>query len=116
MGPPPNILKLIPVWESGREIFFPKISFTFELITCLGASLISFIGAIALDYLNNSNVVDVDRVDLRDKPIITIDCDTTKDRDDAIYVEKLPNGNYKLYTSIAHISHYVKKINRRFYV
>lgn len=51
----------------------------------------------------------VDRVDLRDKPIITIDCDTTKDRDDAVYVELLENGNYKLYTSIAHISHYIKK-------
>lgn len=49
------------------------------------------------------------RVDLRDKNIITIDCDGTKDRDDAVYVELLDNGNYKLYTSIAHISHYVKK-------
>ena len=29
-----------------------KISFTFELVTCLGASIISFIGAIVLDYLN----------------------------------------------------------------
>ena len=29
-----------------------KISFTFELITCLGASIISFIGAIILDYLS----------------------------------------------------------------
>lgn len=51
----------------------------------------------------------IGRVDLRDKQIITIDCDDTKDRDDAVYVEKLPNGNYKLYTSISHISHYVKK-------
>lgn len=51
----------------------------------------------------------VDRVDLRNKNIITIDCDGTKDRDDAVHVEKLENGNYKLYTSISHISHYVKK-------
>jgi len=29
-----------------------KISFTFELISCLGASIISFIGAIVLEYLN----------------------------------------------------------------
>jgi len=49
------------------------------------------------------------RVDLRHLPIITIDCDSTKDRDDAIYIEKLSNGNYKLYTSISHISHYIKK-------
>ena len=51
----------------------------------------------------------IGRRDLRDKNIITIDCDDTKDRDDAVYVEKLDNGNYKLYTSIAHISHYIKK-------
>lgn len=49
------------------------------------------------------------RVDLRDKEFITIDCDTTKDRDDAIYLEILPNGNYKLYVSIADVSHYVKR-------
>jgi len=29
-----------------------KISFTFELITCLGASIISFIGAMVLEYLS----------------------------------------------------------------
>lgn len=50
-----------------------------------------------------------ERIDLRDKNIITIDCDTTKDRDDAVYVEKLNNDNYKLLVSIAHVSHYVKR-------
>lgn len=49
------------------------------------------------------------RVDLREKAFLTIDCDNTKDRDDAIYVEKLDNGNYKLYVSISDVSHYVKK-------
>ncbi len=50
----------------------------------------------------------VGRVDLRDKMFFTIDCDNTKDRDDAICVEKLPNGNYKLYTAISHVTYYVK--------
>lgn len=50
----------------------------------------------------------IGRIDLREKDIITIDCDSTKDRDDAVYVEKLSNGNYMLYTSISHVSHYVK--------
>ena len=54
------------------------------------------------------------RVDLRGKSIITIDCDNTKDKDDAIYVEKLPNNNYKLYVSIADVSHYVKKGTKLF--
>jgi len=51
----------------------------------------------------------IGRVDLRDKPIIAIDCDDTKDRDDAVYVEKFSNGNYKLYVNLSHISHYVKR-------
>lgn len=50
-----------------------------------------------------------DRIDLRDKTILTIDCDNTKDRDDAIYVEKLDNGNYKLYVNISDVSYYVQK-------
>lgn len=56
----------------------------------------------------------VGRIDLRDKEIITIDCDNTKDRDDAVYVEKLDNGNYKLITSIASINYYVKKGSKLF--
>lgn len=49
-----------------------------------------------------------DRIDLRQKQIVTIDCDDTKDRDDAVYVEKTKDGNYKLYVSIIDISHYIK--------
>lgn len=50
----------------------------------------------------------VSRVDLRDKDIITIDCDDTKDKDDSIYIEKLKNGNFKLLTSISDVSYYIK--------
>lgn len=55
-----------------------------------------------------------DRVDLRDKPIITIDCDGTKDRDDALFGERLPNGNFKLYSNISHVSYYVKRGSKLF--
>ena len=51
----------------------------------------------------------IGRIDLRDKNIVTIDCDNTKDRDDAVYVEKLPNGNYRLIVSISSVDYYVKR-------
>lgn len=47
------------------------------------------------------------RRDLRHLPIITIDGADAKDLDDAVYVEKLANGNYKLIVSIADVSHYI---------
>ena len=49
------------------------------------------------------------RIDLRDKIIFTIDGEDAKDLDDAVRVQKLENGNYKLDVHIADVSYYVRE-------
>ena len=58
---------------------------------------------------NKINEKDINgRRDLRKETIFTIDGEDAKDLDDAVKVQKLENGNYKLDVHIADVSNYVK--------
>ncbi len=49
------------------------------------------------------------REDLRDIPLVTIDGETAKDFDDAVFAEALPKGKgWRMVVAIADVSHYVR--------
>src|SRR5438067_1076852 len=48
------------------------------------------------------------REDFRDLPIVTIDGETARDFDDAVYVERRSNGGWTLQVHIADVAHYVR--------
>jgi ribonuclease R len=48
------------------------------------------------------------RRDFRGMDVVTIDGETARDFDDAVWVDRLPNGNFALHVHIADVSHYVR--------
>ncbi|MDE3137758.1 MAG: VacB/RNase II family 3'-5' exoribonuclease [Acidobacteriota bacterium] len=49
------------------------------------------------------------REDFRSLPIVTIDGETARDFDDAVYVDRLPGGGFELQVHIADVAHYVHR-------
>ncbi|MGF7049455.1 ribonuclease R [Paenibacillus sp. DS2015] len=64
----------------------------------------------APDSITEAEIMEQGRRDLRHKNnIVTIDGEDAKDLDDAVNVELLPNGNYRLGVHIADVGYYVRE-------
>ena len=61
----------------------------------------SFASAIRADEIEG-------RTDFRGMDVVTIDGETARDFDDAVWADKTPHGNFLLHVHIADVSHYVR--------
>ena len=82
------------------EIIIRKHHIPHQFPPAVLAQAQSFSNTISLEELTG-------RRDFRDMDIVTIDGETARDFDDAVWVERLANGNYALDVHIADVSHYV---------
>ncbi len=78
---------------------------TFELPFTFSADALAEAGRVPL-HVTEKDLVG--REDLRDLPFVTIDGETAKDFDDAVAIEKVASGGFRLWVAIADVAHYVR--------
>ena len=118
-----NVLVKIPKYPERGKNAEGEIIEVIGRVNEAGVDMLSLIKQYELPYKFPEEVVEeakafgnkidpsdlANRRDLRQDIIFTIDGEDAKDLDDAIHVEKLENGNYKLDVHIADVSHYVRE-------
>ena len=92
-------------WPDDPEVEIQSVIRRFDLPHIFGADVL----AEAEGITDTVSPVDLKgRVDLRSMPTVTIDGETARDFDDAVALSREGN-NFRLWVSIADVSHYVKK-------
>lgn len=92
-------------WPDDPEVEVQSVIRRFDLPHIFGADVLAEADAIA-DTVSLGDLKG--RVDLRSMPTVTIDGETARDFDDAVSLRREGN-NFRLWVSIADVSHYVKK-------
>lgn len=95
-------------WPDDPEVEVQSAIRRFDLPHIFAQDLLAEAELIA----NNVSADDLTgRVDLRTMPTVTIDGETARDFDDAVSLQ-MEGANFRLWVSIADVSHYVKKDSR----
>ena len=92
-------------WPDDPEVEIQSVIRRFDLPNVFGADVLS--EAEGINDTVSGKELD-GRVDLRSMPTVTIDGETARDFDDAVSLRR-EGENFRLWVSIADVSHYVKK-------
>ncbi len=107
LGGRPAQGKIVEVlgWPDDPEVEVQSVIRRFDLPHVFGKDVLDEAGAIA-ETVSPDDIKG--RIDLRTMPTVTIDGETARDFDDAVSLRREGN-NFRLWVSIADVSHYVRK-------
>ncbi|HEY8347671.1 MAG TPA: ribonuclease R [Symbiobacteriaceae bacterium] len=120
-----KVVVQIVTWPGPRRLAEGKVTERLGMKGDAGVDILSIIRSLDLpeafparvlreaealpDKVTEEMIAQEGRRDLRNWTIVTIDGEDAKDLDDAISVERLPNGHWRLGVHIADVSYYVKE-------